>query len=123
MNDPRDNVRLKMVKLLETTAREVEVQGALIHALEKDKNPGVRMKAIKLLKTLPINESIKNILMKALFRETNSGIRREAADALNLLDDPEIRPVLEKRAIEDEYTRSLILKNQRVESTTRGNEI
>ena len=119
MNDPRDNVRLKMVKLLEASAAQTEVQGALIHALEKDKNPGVRMKVIKLLKTLPINENIKKILMASLFRDTNSGVRREAVDALNNLDDPKIRPVLEKKALDDEYTRSVMLKS----STTTRTEI
>lgn len=123
MNDPRDNVRLKMVKLLESSARETEVQGALIHALEKDENPGVRMKAIKLLKTLPINESIKKILMAALFRDTNTGIRREAADALHHLDDPKIQPILEKKALEDEYTRALLMKNQKTNPALSGSEI
>jgi hypothetical protein len=123
MNDPRDNVRLKMVKLLETSAGNNEVQGALIHALETDKNPGVRMKVIRLLKTLPINENIKKILMASFFRDPNSGVRREAVDALNHLDDPAIRPILEKNATEDEYTHALTLKNQGTDPSLSNAEI
>ncbi len=110
VNAPHDNIRLKSVQLLEPSTQDETVHRALIHALEKDENPGVRLKAIKLLNALPVSESIKKILVSALFYDPNAGIRIEAARALSRMDDPELLPILEKKASEDDYIRTLISK-------------
>ena len=110
VNAPRDNIRLKSVELLEPSTQDETVNRALIHALEKDENPGVRLKAIKLLNALPVSESTKKILVSALFYDPNAGIRIQAARALSRIDDPELLPILEKKASEDDYIRTLISK-------------
>ena len=81
-----------------------------MYTLENDKNPGIRLKAIKLLKRLPMNESVKNILIQTLFHDSNTGVQVEAADALHDLEDPDVIPLLEKNAQENEYTKSLLAK-------------
>jgi len=83
VNEPRENIRLKIIELLKHTSQNEFVEKALIHALKNDKNPGIRWKAIKILKTLPVNESIKKVLIYALFRDPNSGIRIVAANTLS----------------------------------------
>ena len=110
VNEPRDNIRLKTVGLLKESVIDENVYQALIHALEKDKNPGVRLKAIKLLKALPINEKVKEILISTLFQDTNPGVRIEAANVLSQVGDPNIRPILQKKASEDEYISTLVTK-------------
>jgi len=110
VNESRDNIRLKTVGLLKESVLDENVYQALIHALEKDKNPGVRLKAIKLLKPLPINEKVKEILISTLFQDTNSGVRIEAANVLSQVGDPNIRPILQKKASEDEYISTLVPK-------------
>ena len=108
VNAPHDNIRLKSVQLLQDFPQDESVQSALIHALEKDRNPGIRLKAIRLLKTLPVNDRIKKILVSALFKDSNTGVRIEAANALSQSDDPDILPILQKKAADDDYIKTLI---------------
>ena len=108
VNAPHDNIRLKSVRLLQNFHQDESVQSALIHALEKDQNPGIRLKAIQLLKTLPVNKRIKKILVSALFKDPNTGIQIEAANALSQSDDPDILPILQKKAADDDYIKTLI---------------
>lgn len=110
MNEPKDNIRLKTVGLLEEGTQIELIQEALIHTLEKDKNPGIRLKAIKVLRTLPLNDSIKKILIYSLFKDPNPGIRIEATDALNQMTDPQIQSILQSKARDNEYMRALFSK-------------
>ena len=112
VNEPRDNIRLKSVGLLDPSVMNNTMHQALIHALEHDSNPGVRLKAIKLIKTLPIDDSTKEILISALFQDPNAGVRIEAANALSQTADPNIRPILQNKAAEDEYISTLISKTR-----------
>ncbi len=97
VNEPRENIRLKIIGLLKDTSRNEFVEKALIQALKNDKNPGIRWKAIKILKTLPVNESIKKVLIYALFKDPNSGIRIAAANTLYQTKNTRIRSILQKR--------------------------
>ena len=121
VNEPRDNIRLKTVELLRETSHDEVVQDALIHALKNDGNPGVRLKAIKILKNLPVSYSIKQILLYAFFKDPNSGIRTEAVNALSRIEDPDIQPMLRKKAQEDDYVKAIISRtaNEQSQKTTR----
>ena len=110
VNEPRDNVRLQTIALLDTVSQNQTVQNALIRSLETDGNPGIRLKAIKILKSLPMNEKIKKILIFSLFQDPNSGVRVEAAKALHRLPDPDIPAILAERAKDDAYARALLAK-------------
>ncbi|MFH1942068.1 MAG: HEAT repeat domain-containing protein [bacterium] len=112
VNETRDNIRLKSVNLLKESHQEEIVKNALMYAVENDRNPGIRLQAIKLLKKIPVNETIKKILIATLFRDDNAGVRMEAVDALAQIDDENIIPILQRRAQEDEYTRSVLLKKE-----------
>lgn len=111
VNESRDNIRLKTVSLLEEISDDELVQEALVHALKNDTNPGVRLKAIRILSRLPVTETIRKILVYAFFKDSNTGIRTEAAQALSMMDDPKVQSILAKRAIEDEFTKSLLMRD------------
>ena len=113
MNEPKDNIRLRTVDLLEEASKDKSVQKALIQTLKNDENPGVRLKALNVLKTLPVNENIKRSLLYTFFMDANSGVRIQAADALNQMGDPGIRSILQNKAGEDEYLRALISKTRK----------
>jgi hypothetical protein len=108
VNDPRINIRLKSIGLLESSIENDSVQEALLHAVEHDRNPGIRLKAMRLLTSLPVNEAIKKILVSALFKDPNSGVCTEAVDALTQIEDEDILAILKRRAQDDEYTRAAI---------------
>jgi hypothetical protein len=116
MNDPRDNIRLKMVNILQQSPDLETVKEALIHAFEKDNNPGVRLKALDLLKTLPINEQLKKILVQSLFKDANEGVRVAAANTLFESKLPDIIPILKEMAITDDFVKALLLREGDIQS-------
>ena len=111
VNESQDNIRLKTVNLLEEFSDDEIIQDALIHALKNDTNPGVRLKAIRILRRLPVSKTIQKILFYAFFKDTNTGIRTEAAQALNMMDDPKVQSILARKADEDEYMKSLLIRD------------
>ena len=110
---PQDNIRLKVVNLLQQMKSSPSTQSALVYALEKDENPGIRMKAIKILDDLPLNEELVKILKNSFLKDNNPGIRVKAAETLSRRwHDPDITPILENEAKNDEYIRALMIMNE-----------
>jgi len=118
LHDSRDQVRLTALERLEKSVNREMVQEALVGAVRKDINPGVRLKAIRLLRTRKTDESLKSLYLYALFQDGNSGVRMEALHALLELNDPDIRPILEKKAAENEYIHSLLMREKNIPFST-----
>jgi len=111
-NAPQDNIRLKVINLLQQMEPNPSAQSAVAYALEKDQNPGIRMRAIKILNEMPLNDELVKILKNAFLKDTNSGIRIKAAESLSRWNDPDITPILENEAEDDEYVRALMIMNE-----------
>ncbi len=95
--------RLTAVKAVaHATSSDVELEKALIEAMEHDEIDGVRLKAARVLKAMPMNDRIKRAFVRALLKDPNSAIRIEALDALSQISSDDVRPILQNAAEDDE---------------------
>jgi HEAT repeats/Putative zinc-finger len=81
--------RLRIVNLLAPSARESDVQEALIRSVLHDENQGVRWYALQALKPLAADENVRSALMYVLENDEIPGLRVAAIDALAPLTQDE----------------------------------
>lgn len=81
--------RLRIVNLLAPSARESDVQEALIRAVLHDENQGVRWYALQALKPFAAYENVRSALMYVLENDEIPGLRVAAIDALSPLTQDE----------------------------------
>ena len=92
-------VRLDCLDVLKARAKDVQVRGALLTAVRKDRNPAVRMKALESLRDATSDRMVRETLLEALQQDSNPGVRVEAVNLLvRSLDagepDSAVQPVL-----------------------------
>ena len=58
MNEEKENLRIRTMDLIQPVSQNETVEGALLHTLTEDPNPGMRYRAIKLLQQLPLNSKM-----------------------------------------------------------------
>ncbi len=82
---------------------DLEIESALMYALENDAVDGVRLRAAQSLRTLPINDKIEKAFIRVLMKDPNPSIRIEAMEALSQVKEAEdVLPVLQDAAKDDE---------------------
>lgn len=108
LNEKNDNSRFQTMDLIRFVSQNETVEAALLETLANDPNPGLRYRAIKLLKHFPLNEKMKNLLIRVLFQDTNPGVRIQVTEKLIQSNDPDVMPLLKKRAEKDEYVQYVL---------------
>lgn len=118
LHDKRDQIRLTALDRLEKSVSRKVVHETLMATVRKDTNPGVRLKAIRLLRTQKTDESLKLLYLYTLYQDDNGGVRMEALHGLLELEDPDIRPILEKKAADNKYIHSLLMRETNIPFST-----
>ncbi|MBN1782907.1 HEAT repeat domain-containing protein [bacterium] len=108
ISEERDNVRMQTLDMIQLASQNETTENALLNTLANDPNPGMRYRAVKLLKQFPVNDEMIDLLIRVLFQESNPGVRIQVTETLLRSGDPEVLPVLRKKAEKDEYVRYVL---------------
>ncbi|MFZ0738628.1 MAG: HEAT repeat domain-containing protein [Candidatus Acidiferrales bacterium] len=105
------DVRIESVDLLKPRSSDPDVNQALCHVVQTDRNPAVRLRALEALNGSEPQDLVRQTLVNALVEDTNPGIRVEAINTLRemaakgeVTADPHLLEVLRERAQKDPST-------------------
>ncbi len=108
---------------------DIDLQQALIYAMEHDPVDGVRLRAAKALKQLPANQNVQRAFTKVLLKDTNSAMRIVAVEALSASRQEDVFSAFQSaaRADENEFVRlqtsRVLERREKVNSENSNGEI